>query len=96
MAKECYINALKETLQVDTTSPWEPGTKRSEPMGDLEDISLCLVDRTVQVGKGLPLDFKLQLTDFLQLNTNIFAWFPTNMPGINRLVITDKLGILSG
>lgn len=50
-ARECYVNALKETLQVDTTNPREHDINRSEPMGDLENIPLGPINHAIWIGK---------------------------------------------
>lgn len=58
IAQECYVNALKETLHVDTINPREHETNWPKLMGNLEAIYLSSVDQIVQIAKILPLDLK--------------------------------------
>lgn len=58
IARECYINALTEIFQVDTTDPREPDADRPDPVGDLEDTSLGFLEQTIRINTMLPPDLK--------------------------------------
>lgn len=49
---------------MDTIDPREHDADLPEPMGDLEDVSLGSIDRTVRISTMLSLDLKRQLADF--------------------------------
>ena len=64
-----------------------------------EDTKAVQVDpkdtsKTVQIGCGLSDWQEHELTNFLIRNRDIFAWKPSNMPGIPRLVAKHSLDIL--
>ena len=46
-----------------------------------------------QDGKGLSLDVKSQLTDFLKANLDVFTWNHEDMVGINPNVMLHRLNI---
>ncbi|CAL9022511.1 unnamed protein product [Prunus brigantina] len=53
-----------------------------------EDVELILLDpdqpdKTARIGSRLSSDEKVELTTFLQNNRDMFAWSPSDMPGID-------------
>jgi hypothetical protein len=68
----------------------------------VEDIKLMPLDPTNPMGKALSISatfdpkYKTVLIDFLRANIDIFAWSPSDMPGIPREVAEHALEIRAG
>ena len=66
--------------------------------GPIEDlISIPLNDENeeyvVKIGSNLGKEVRTQLINFLQKNVDVFAWAPTDMPGINAEVMEHRLTV---
>ena len=48
---------------------------------------------SLKLGKGLFLEVKSQLTDFLKANLDVFAWNHEDMVGIDSNVMLHRLNI---
>lgn len=86
--RECYVNVLKEKLQVDTDDPREPNMSRPVPMGDREKITFGDQNKIVKIGKALLANSTLKLVNFLLDNANIFTWCPVDMSRIDESITT--------
>jgi len=63
-----------------------------------EDAELISVDpehpeRTLKIGTGLSAEEKVQFVKVLIENIDVFAWCPTDMPGIDPEVIVHRLKV---
>ena len=52
--------------------------------------------KTVQIGTKLPAKKESELADFLRANRDVFAWKPSNIPGIPREVAEHALCVVLG
>ena len=66
-----------------------------KPEEDAEEIILDLQQpkKTARIGSRLSLAEKEELTTFLRENRDIFAWSPSDMPGIDPKVACHKLHV---
>ena len=67
-------------------------------VGPMEELTEIQVDcnepsRVVKISKGLKKELAQQLTKFLSLNQDMFAWTHTNIVGIHPEVICHQLNI---
>ncbi|XP_077242631.1 uncharacterized protein LOC143883162 [Tasmannia lanceolata] len=99
-SRECYAMALKgknttESLPIELLNLRDEaqGAQRAE---NLISIPLCKSDgeKVVRIGSSLDNDTRHSLIQFLQDNTDVFAWAPTDMPGINPEIIMYESDIL--
>ncbi|XP_052177499.1 uncharacterized protein LOC127791555 [Diospyros lotus] len=69
--------------------------RTASPTDELEDVivSSLNVKRRLQVGKGLSLEVKSQLTKFLKANLDVFAWNHEDMVGIDSRILQHRLNI---
>ena len=63
-----------------------------------EDAELISLDsehpeRTLRIGTGLSVEEKVQFVRVLTNNIDVFAWSPTDMPGIDPEVIVHRLKV---
>jgi len=67
----------------------------ASPTDKLEDIVVKDIDaeRCLKLGKGLTLEVKSQLNDFLKENLDVFAWNHEDMVGIDPNVMLHRLNI---
>ncbi|XP_077252367.1 uncharacterized protein LOC143891714 [Tasmannia lanceolata] len=65
----------------------------TQPAEDLVPVPLCENDdeKVVQIGSSLDDGARRNLTQFLQNNADVFAWAPTDMPGINPEIAEPKI-----
>ena len=73
----------------DLTEEW------GEPIEDLVSIPLNdgNEEHVVKIGSNLGKEVRTQLINFLQKNTDVFAWVPTDMPGIDAKVMKHRLAV---
>ncbi|KAG1330243.1 hypothetical protein COCNU_02G002110 [Cocos nucifera] len=101
LAKHYYSIALQkgghpDPCQVDGLDVCDDLTEeRGEPM---EDLMVVLqndgnIEHTVQIGFNLGEEVWKQLIAFLWKNADIFAWVPTDMPGIDAEIIKHRLAV---
>ena len=50
-------------------------------------------DYTTPIGSSLTSELRAQLVEFLRTNRDVFAWSPTDMPGIDPEVIMHHLRV---
>ena len=60
---------------------------------ELEEIQLAKADqtRTTKIGVGLEPEMKMNVTQFLKDNQDVFAWSHEDIPGIDKEVIVHRL-----
>lgn len=69
-------------------------TQRVSPVEEMEKIALQgSSERYLQIRSCLQEPLRTKLIDFLLSNIDVFAWTPSNMPGIDPEVITHELNI---
>ncbi|CAL8991628.1 unnamed protein product [Prunus brigantina] len=104
-ARVCYVSSTTkaanqtprqgtpETLAV-THPNLSNATPQAQPAEELETISLSDVqDRQVRIGTSLSPSLRSEFISFLRANSEVFAWFYDDMPGISPDVISHKLSI---
>jgi len=62
---------------------------------ELEEIQLAKADqtRTTKIGVKLEPEMKMNVTQFLKDNQDVFSWSHEDMPGIDKEVIIHHLSI---
>ncbi|XP_077242568.1 uncharacterized protein LOC143883090 [Tasmannia lanceolata] len=98
-SRECYAMALRgknalESLLIELLDLRDEA-QVNEPAEDLISIPLCESDseKVIQIGFSLDSSTRQNLTQFLQDNTDVFAWAPADMPGIDPEISTHRLGV---
>lgn len=63
------------------------------PTEETEDVELVLgkEEKVVKIGLGLQEPLQTNLVEMLRMYTDIFAWQPSDMPGIDEKVAVHKL-----
>jgi hypothetical protein len=88
-----------QAAKIDPTTLQVPEQKRTstalDPSPTVKKVCLGLPDASKEVIIGADLDPKkeLALTSFLRDNTNIFAWSPSDMPGVPRELAEHRLEV---
>ena len=61
----------------------------------MEDVQVSEADpeRCLKLGRGLALELRTQLADFLKANLDVFAWNHEDMVGIDPEVMSHRLNI---
>nr|XP_025680402.1 uncharacterized protein LOC112782271 [Arachis hypogaea] len=111
-ARQCYNTSLKpikrnNIAQVNSIQPDQPRLTEIDPRVDFDDRPMPNEDLTkvlltkdpmkfTFVGTSTTTEEREALVRFLRENADLFAWTPTDMPGIHPSVITHKLAINSG
>lgn len=69
--------------------------ENGEPEDGLEDLQFGRnhPGKTIKIGTNLPTEIKDRLADILRNKIDIFAWSPSDMPGIKRSIIEYDLKI---
>ena len=68
--------------------------KRPQPIEELYPVNLGpRLEQIVHVSSTLPCELKEWLISLLRQNTDLFAWTPTDMLGIDPLVICHRLAL---
>ncbi|XP_059668821.1 uncharacterized protein LOC132313902 [Cornus florida] len=70
----------------------EPPVLTTEPLHEVK-IDHEKPDRTTRVGTKLTEEERLELTNFLIRNADVFAWSHSDMPGINHAVSCHSLNV---
>ncbi|XP_059635280.1 uncharacterized protein LOC132277439 [Cornus florida] len=86
-AKECYSNPPPSKDREEV-----PSVLTTEPLYEVK-INHEKPDQTTRVGTKLTEEEKLELTDFLTQNIDVFAWSHSDMPGINPVVSCHSLNV---
>ncbi|XP_077250975.1 uncharacterized protein LOC143890252 [Tasmannia lanceolata] len=100
-SRQCYAAALRgknasESLPIELYDLRdEAQVTVNEPAEDLISIQLNIDDeqRVVQIGSALPEAAQQDLAQFLRANADVFAWTPSDMPGIDPSISTHELGV---
>jgi hypothetical protein len=93
---EALVASMEKRVNKDLDST----AKHADSFEAAEQTKEVPLDPTAPEGKALrvtsTLDQKYEvvLVDFLRANTDIFAWSPSDMPGITRKVVEHSLDIL--
>ena len=100
MAKECYSASVKQkavdNIYLDELDMRDKVLTRPEPSEELEPVSLDdNPEHLAYIGSKLAEDLKSPLTHFLRQNKDVFAWDQADMGGIDPIVITHKLNVIS-
>ncbi|KAI9126550.1 hypothetical protein K1719_002146 [Acacia pycnantha] len=67
---------------------------KTEPSGELEDFLLGTEPGQVtKIGKALNPDRREELEKFLRANRDVFAWNPSEIPGIDPAFCCHQLAI---
>jgi hypothetical protein len=102
-----YVEALFESealaADLEKLSKEIPDPKRHvgsfEPAEEVKLVPLCPNDpdgKVLKVSAALDPKWEAVLVDFLRANADVFAWGPTDMPGIMREVTEHSLDIRAG
>ncbi|XP_012848582.1 PREDICTED: uncharacterized protein LOC105968491 [Erythranthe guttata] len=75
--------------------PEEKEEAHVQPMEELKVIQLDLSDptRTTKIGTALSADMAEELSTFLRLNQDVFAWSPKDLKGIDPTVVVHELNL---
>ncbi|XP_070667586.1 uncharacterized protein [Malus domestica] len=89
------IKSDQQLQQVDREDGAQADKIGWKPEEDAEDIILDpqQPEKTAKIGSRLSPDEKEELTIFLRKNRDIFAWSPSDMPGIDPKVACHKLHV---
>jgi hypothetical protein len=104
LSKDSAIKAaatimVAQVAKIDQTTLQVPEQKRTstalDPSPAVKKVCLGLPDASKEVVIGADLDPKLELalTSFLRDNADIFAWCPSDMPGVPRKLAEHRLGV---
>ena len=91
-ARECYIAMLEMEDHQQTMCIGEQRTI-AEPVEELEEVILdeSRPRRTTRMGTLANPMVRQDLTSFLRMNQDVFAWSHENMPGIDPSIIVHRL-----
>ncbi|GAU21317.1 hypothetical protein TSUD_372110 [Trifolium subterraneum] len=85
----------REEFQERRVSPIED-LRRVSPIEDLEKVQIGEHShQTTNIGTSLQPEERERIVTLLRNNRDLFAWQPSDMPGIDESVITHKLSISS-
>ena len=74
--------------------PEDKSDERGKPAEETEEIQLDDdPSYTTRVGTSLSRELRDQLVKFLRDNRDVFAWSPSDMPGISPDVIAHELNL---
>ena len=79
-------------MPLEVLDPHEDYPK-PEPVEQTEKIQLRREGRVTTIGSLLTHREKTEITHFLRENSDVFAWFAADMPGISPFVIRHSLNI---
>ncbi|XP_016164422.1 uncharacterized protein LOC107606933 [Arachis ipaensis] len=108
-ARKCYNAGLKVTPKktvtrihfvhnlesIPTLAELDPraSNSRPAPTDDLEKVQLGKSDKFTNIGSIFSTRTKQNLIETLKSKSNLFAWTPANMPGIDPNFICHKLAV---
>ena len=95
---------------LSVTNPPKPSDIPEDPRDNLSsldspdpEVSLTTIqlseehpERTLRIGAHLSSEMKEELTAFLRVNSEVFAWSYADMPGISTDIVSHKLSISPG
>ena len=89
------VNKSVHVVELDVRE--EDKIQRAEPNDEVEDFILGdKPEQTMKIGKMLDPEVRVQLEEFLTANKDVFAWKPSEIPGIDPGFCCHKLAIISG
>ena len=93
-ARECYVAMLEIKDHQQAMCIGEQQTT-AEPVKELEEISLdeLRLERTTRIGTLASPLIRQDLTAFLRMNQDVFAWSHKDIPGIDPSVIVHRLNV---
>src|SRR3954462_13438224 len=99
-SRNCYLTSMKnkglaESLAIDFLDiRGDLAQKRPEPVEEVTQIPLQNGEGSfLQIGSQLTDPIRSKLVRFLIGNLDVFAWSPSDMPGIDPSVISHHLSI---
>ena len=94
VARECYIAMLEMEDHQQTMCIGEQRTI-AEPVEELEEVILdeSRPGRTTRMGTLASSMVRQDLTSFLRMNQDVFAWSHEDMPGIDPSIIVHRLNV---
>ena len=92
--RECYVAMLEMEDHQQAMCIGEQQTT-AEPVEELEEISLdeLRLERTTRIGTLASPLIRQDLTAFLRMNQDVFAWSHKDIPGIDPSVIVHRLNV---
>ncbi|CAL9007763.1 unnamed protein product [Prunus brigantina] len=96
--KEAQIGSRQNPNKNDRDEGIRPEGSLEEGWKPEEDVELVPLDpdqpdKKARIGSRLSPDEKMELTIFLQNNKDMFAWSPSDMPGIDPNIICHRLHV---
>ncbi|CAL2241574.1 unnamed protein product [Prunus armeniaca] len=96
--KEAQIGSRQNSTKKDRDEGICPEGSLEEGWKPEEDVELVPIDphqpdKKARIGSRLSPDEKIELTIFLQNNKDMFAWSPSDMPGIDPNIICHRLHV---
>jgi hypothetical protein len=68
--------------------------RRVSPIEELEKVQICSeAHQTTSIGTSMQPEEREKILATLKKNIDLFAWHPSDMPGIDETIITHKLSI---
>ncbi|GAU32570.1 hypothetical protein TSUD_218280 [Trifolium subterraneum] len=94
LARKCYESSLK--IRHRPSKPVSPPVsgERVSPIEDLEQVQIGEhPHQTTSIGTSLQPEEREKIITILRNNRDLFAWHPSDMPGIDESVTMHKLSI---
>ncbi|CAL9024292.1 unnamed protein product [Prunus brigantina] len=96
--KEAQIGSPKNPKKKDREEGIHPEGSLEEGWKPEEDVDLVPLDpdqpnKEARIGSRLSPDEKMEMTIFLQNNKDMFAWSPSDMPGIDPNIVCHRLRV---
>ena len=76
-----------------SSSESEAPNSKSEEEDELFHVDPHHPEQVLRIGTKLPTHEKTRLHEFLSENLDVFAWSPTDMPGVDATIICHNLSI---
>ncbi|RDY04815.1 hypothetical protein CR513_11419, partial [Mucuna pruriens] len=105
IAKRCYQDSLKvgqrkvavNTLSLELDPRCHEERERPLPVEKLKEVQVGpLNNQRTKIGTTMTKEQETELVQCLQQNSDVFAWSPQDMPGINPNFMNHKLSIVEG
>ena len=82
-------------LNLDPRSDFE--YQRPQPEGDLISVQIgSEASKTMKLGETLPHELRNRFIKLLERNIDLFAWSPSDMPGLDPDICCHKLALRKG
>ncbi|RDY04876.1 hypothetical protein CR513_11345, partial [Mucuna pruriens] len=104
IAKRCYQDSLKvgqrkaavNTLSLELDPRCHEERERPLPVEKLKEVQVGPLNQRTKIGTTMTKEQEDELVQCLQQNSDVFAWSPQDMPGINPNFMNHKLSIVEG